>query len=54
MRAKKRVAYAKEKLAETGIDARRLEMYHIAASQGPLFAETAEKFTAMIKELMVK
>ncbi len=53
-RAKKRVEYAKKKLVETGIDARRLEMFHIAASQGPLFAETSARFTETIKELVVE
>mgnify|MGYP001582844029 CR=1 FL=1 len=51
-RAKKRVAYAKGLLKEVGIDPARLEMYHIAASQGPLFARTAQEFTKKITELM--
>jgi coenzyme F420-reducing hydrogenase delta subunit len=29
----------------------RLEFYHVAASQGPLFAETSAKFTERIKQL---
>ncbi|MBN2210708.1 MAG: hydrogenase iron-sulfur subunit [Sedimentisphaerales bacterium] len=52
IRAAKRVAYAKKLLAETGINPERLEMFHIAASQGPLFAETATAFTEKIKQLM--
>jgi coenzyme F420-reducing hydrogenase delta subunit len=54
VRAVKRVAYAKKKLGETGIDPQRLEMYHIAASQGPLFAETSKIFTDRIKKIMEK
>ena len=51
-RAKKRVEYAKEKLDEVGINPERLEMYHIAASEGPLFARTAKEFTDRIRKLM--
>lgn len=51
-RAKKRVAYAKWLVQEAGINSERLEMFHIAASQGPLFAQTAIEFTGRIKELM--
>jgi len=51
-RAKKRVEYAKKKLEEVGINPERLEMYHIAASEGPLFARTAKEFTDRIRKLM--
>lgn len=51
IRALKRVEYAKKLLAEAGINPERLEMYHIAASQGPLFAETSRMFTEKIKNL---
>jgi coenzyme F420-reducing hydrogenase delta subunit len=51
IRAVKRVKYAKKLLAETGVNPERLEMYHIAASQGPLFAETSRNFTEKIKNL---
>ena len=51
-RAKKRVEYAKKKLEEVGINPERLEMYHIAASEGPLFARTAKEFTDRVKKLM--
>lgn len=54
VRAVKRVAYAKELLAEAGIDPERLEMYHIAASQGPLFAQRAQEFTERIRRLAQK
>jgi coenzyme F420-reducing hydrogenase delta subunit len=52
IRAKKRVDYAKDKLEEVGINPEKLEMYHIAASEGPLFAQTASEFTERIRELM--
>ena len=48
LRAKKRVEYAKKLLAETGIKPERLEMFHIAASQGPLFAQRSNEFTDKI------
>ena len=51
LRAKKRVDYAKELLAEIGVNPERLEMYHIAASQGPLFAQRANEFTERITAL---
>ena len=52
VRAKKRVAYAKKLLEEVGINPDRLEMFHIAASQGPLFAQTSTEFTERITKLM--
>lgn len=52
-RAKKRVEYARKKLEEVGINPERLEMYHIAASEGPLFARTAKEFTERIKDIMI-
>lgn len=52
LRAKKRVAYAKQLLRETGMDPEKLEMYHIAASQGPLFAQRAREFTERITGLI--
>ena len=54
VRAVKRVAYAKWLIQETGINPERLEMFHIAASQGPKFAQTAKEFTERIKELNSK
>ncbi len=50
-RAKKRVMYAKKLLEETGINPERLEMFHVAASQGPLFAQRSTEFTEKIKSL---
>ena len=52
LRAKKRVEYARRLLQETGVNPDRLEMYHIAASQGPLFAQRAKEFTERITTLM--
>ena len=51
LRAKKRVQYAARLLREAGVDPQRLEMYHIAASQGPLFARTCREFTDRIEAL---
>lgn len=51
VRAVKRVAFAKEKLREAGINPERLEMFHIPASDGPLFAKSAEEFTDKINQL---
>ena len=50
-RAIKRVEYAKTLLQEVGINPERLDMFHIAASEGPKFAETARMFTDRIKAL---
>ena len=52
LRAKKRVEYARHLLEETGLNPDRLRMYHIAASQGPLFAQRASEFTEIITKLM--
>lgn len=51
IRAGKRVEYAKRKLEEVGIHPEKLEMFHIAASEGPLFAQTARDFTDKIKNM---
>ena len=51
LRAKKRVEYAKKLLEETGVNPDRLEMYHISASQGPLFALKSKEFTERITNL---
>ncbi len=51
LRAKKRVEYAKNLLDEIGVEAERLEMYNIAASDGPRFAEVAEEMHEKIKAL---
>jgi len=51
IRAIKRVNHAKKLLAETGVNPDRLVMYHIAASQGPLFAQRSEEFIEIIKKI---
>ena len=52
VRAKKRVANARLKLEEAGINPEKLEMFHIAASEGPLFAQTSRDFTEKIKTII--
>jgi len=52
IRAKKRVENSKQKLEEVGINPEKLEMYHIAASEGPLFAQTSREFTEKIKKII--
>jgi F420-non-reducing hydrogenase iron-sulfur subunit len=51
IRAKKRVEHAKKLLAETGVNPERLKMYHIAASQGPLYARRSTEFIEIIKKI---
>jgi F420-non-reducing hydrogenase iron-sulfur subunit len=51
MRAKERVEHAKELLDELGIGADRLEMYHIGASDAPLWAERVEEMTERVQRL---
>jgi len=51
LRARKRVEYAKTLLDEIGIGGERLEMYNIAASDGPRFAEVAREMHEKIKAL---
>jgi coenzyme F420-reducing hydrogenase delta subunit len=46
------VQNAKQKLEEVGINPEKLEMFHIAASEGPLFAQTSREFTEKIKNIM--
>ncbi len=51
IRAKKRVTRVRELLREAGLDPQRVEMYHIAASQGPVFASRAQQFIQRIEDL---
>jgi F420-non-reducing hydrogenase iron-sulfur subunit len=51
MRARERVAYTKTLLDEIGLGSGRLEMFHIGASEAPMFAETVEMMTDRAKEL---
>jgi F420-non-reducing hydrogenase iron-sulfur subunit len=50
MRARERVAYAKTLLDEIGLGSERLEMFHIGASDAPLFAEAVEVMTKRARE----
>jgi F420-non-reducing hydrogenase iron-sulfur subunit len=45
------VEYTKTLLDEIGIGGGRLEMFHIGASDAPLFAEVVETMTNRAKEL---
>lgn len=49
--AKKRVEYTKGLLEETGLGARRLEMYNMSASMGGEFVRVAKEMTQRIKAL---
>lgn len=51
LRAKKRVQYTKQLLDEIGIGGDRLEMYNIAASDGPRFSEVAREMDKKIRAL---
>jgi len=51
LRAKERVAHAKEILDEIGMDGRRLEMYHIGASDAPNWAKAVREMTERAREL---
>lgn len=52
IRAKKRINIAKKKLEEAGVNPEKLEMFHIGASEGPLFAQTSREFTEKIIKIM--
>jgi coenzyme F420-reducing hydrogenase delta subunit len=51
IKAKKRVHYAKQLLAEMGLEPERVEMYNLEASDGPRFAHIAAEMTERIREL---
>ena len=51
LRAKERVAQAQTLLKESGIEPERLEMFHIGASEAPMWAEAVEMMTERTKEL---
>jgi F420-non-reducing hydrogenase iron-sulfur subunit len=51
LRAKERVEYTRGLLDEIGLGAERLEMFHIGASDAPLFAKAVETMTERAKEL---
>ncbi len=51
LKAKKRVQYVREILEEIGVNPDRVKMFHISASQGPLFARVAKEMTEEIRRL---
>ena len=51
LRAKNRVALAKQVLAEAGLEAERLEMFNLSSAEGQTFAEIVEMMTKRLKEL---
>ncbi|MBU0599204.1 hydrogenase iron-sulfur subunit [bacterium] len=51
IKAKRRVARAKNLLDEIGIGGNRLEMFNMSASMGPKFAEVAREMTERIQQL---
>jgi F420-non-reducing hydrogenase iron-sulfur subunit len=51
LQAKMKVAQAKKLLKEVGIEAERLEMFHIAASNSVLFAKAADEMTERARKL---
>ena len=50
-KAKKRVAYIREMLDEMGLEQDRVQMFNIAASDAPKFAEVARTVTETIRAL---
>jgi coenzyme F420-reducing hydrogenase delta subunit len=50
-KAKKRTRYVRGLLEEMGIEADRVQMFNIAASEAPKFAEVARRVTERIREL---
>ena len=51
LRAKNRVALARQVLAEAGLEAERLEMFNLSSAQGQTFAEIIQMMTKRLKEL---
>jgi len=51
LRAYKRVEYTKKLLEEIGLESERLEFFHIAASEAPMFAKIAKEMTERAKKL---
>ena len=54
LRAKKRVAYVKKLLGETGIEPQRVEMYNLSSAMGARFAEIVEEMTERIIVRLLK
>jgi F420-non-reducing hydrogenase iron-sulfur subunit len=51
VRATKRLAYAREKLEEVGIEGERLGIYYMSGSQAHAFAIAAEQMTERVRRL---
>ena len=51
LRAKERVEHAKALLDELGLNSRRLEMFHIGASDAPKWAQAVEQMNRLALEL---
>lgn len=51
LRAKKRVAYVKQLLAEAGIEPERVEMFNLSSAMGGRFAEIVEEMTERTRRL---
>ena len=51
LRAKERVEYTKELLKEIGLEAERLEMFHIGASDAPVWARAVTEMTERARGL---
>ena len=51
LRAKKRVALARQVLEEAGIEADRLEMFNLSSAEGQTFAEIVEMMTNRLRKL---
>ena len=51
LRARKRVEKARRILAETGMDANRVQMFNLSSAMGPRFAEIAREMTDIVIDL---
>ena len=51
LRARRRVEKAKELLEKIGIGGERVEMFNLSSSEGPKFAEIAERMVKKIRDL---
>jgi len=51
LRAKKRVALARQVLEEAGLEADRLEMFNLSSAEGQTFAEIVETMTDRLRKL---
>lgn len=51
LRAKRRVARAKQILDKVGLGSKRLDMFFMSSAEGPRFVEVAKEMTQRIREL---